>query len=63
MTGKNSAVTGKFIEPSVIMTGIHFKLISKPAYIHIYIYSIHIYIYIVNKAQQADQVANKAQFS
>ena len=35
MTGKNSAVTGKFIEQSVIMTGIRFKFISKPDEMHI----------------------------
>ena len=30
MTGKNSVMTGKIIEPPVIMTGMRFKFISKP---------------------------------
>ena len=30
VTGKNSIVTGKIIEPPVIMTGMRFKFISKP---------------------------------
>ena len=32
MTGKNSVVTDKVIEPPVIMTGMRFKFISKPAH-------------------------------
>jgi hypothetical protein len=30
MTGINSAVTGKFSDPSVIMTGITSRFISRP---------------------------------
>jgi hypothetical protein len=42
MTGINSAVTGQFSDPPVIMTGITSKFISRPSAFHIYIY---IYIY------------------
>ena len=33
MSGINSAVTGKFSDPPVIMTGITSRFISRPAYI------------------------------
>ena len=41
MSGTNSAVTGKFRDPPVIMTGITSRFISRPAY---YIYRINLYV-------------------
>jgi hypothetical protein len=39
MTGTNSAVTGKFSDPPVIMTGITSTFISRPAYkLHVYMF-------------------------